>query len=218
MTTLASPTHLRTRLPPTVSPEEIAAEIPPFPVRPLTVEQYEYLVETGFFGAAKVELLDGWVVDKMTHGSLAATVITVLSRLLSRSLSDEVCVRIQLPIQLQRSAPEPDLAIVQGEIERYRAQNPSASDTYVVIEVSDSTLATDRGHKLRIYARAAIREYWIVNCVDRQVDVYTEPRMIDGPARYEQRTTYHVGESAWLNIEGQPRIEVAVAALFGQAQ
>src|SRR5688500_1533396 len=64
------------------------AAIPPFPVRPLTVEQFEYLVETGFYGDEKVELLDGWVVNKMTHGDLASYVISRLSRQLSRALSE----------------------------------------------------------------------------------------------------------------------------------
>jgi hypothetical protein len=72
-------------LPPSAAPPPA---IPPFPVRPLTVEQFEYLVDLGFYGDEKIELLDGWVVNKMTHGDLASFIIMRLSRQLGRTLSE----------------------------------------------------------------------------------------------------------------------------------
>jgi Uma2 family endonuclease len=204
-----------TSVPPTVTAEEVIERIPPFPVRTMTVKQFEYLVELGFFGDAKVELLDGFVVDKMTHGSLASTIITRLARILTRALTDQLILRTQLPIRLLRSAPEPDLAVVVGPDARYLDDNPAAADTLLVIEVSDSTLAKDRGSKLRAYARNGIREYWIVNCVDRWIEIYTAPSDATGESRYKKKKELHIGETASVKIKGQAPIEIDIAKLFG---
>lgn len=209
----------RVTLPPSEPPEvasvDVAERIPPFPIRPLAVAQFEYLVNLGFFGDAPVEMLDGFVVDKMTHGSFASTIISRLTRLLTRALAESLIVRTQLPLRLQRSVPEPDLAIVAGPDARYLEENPKADDAFLVIEVSDSTLAKDRGPKLRDYASNGIREYWIVNCVDRSIEVYTSPSASSDEPRYKKKTVLRLDETAKLRIQGHPALTIPLAMLFG---
>lgn len=190
------------------------AAIPPFPIRPLTVEQFEYLVETGFYGDEKIELLDGWVVNKMTHGDLASYVISRLYRQLSRTLSEAVAIRCQLPIRLKRSRPEPDVVIANGGEARFQAAAPTPEDILVLIEVSDSTLAHDRGPKLRSYARAGIAEYWIVNCVDRQIEVYTRPLVENDVPAYAEGVVYAQNQTISLRLSNEPVVDLPVASLF----
>lgn len=182
----------------------------------MTVDQYEFLVEIRFFGDARVEMLDGFVVNKTVHGSLSCKIISILGRLFSRSLSNAVAIRQQMPVQLQRSEPEPDLAVVVGPEDRYDHGPPRPQDILVVMEVADSSLAKDSGIKLRAYARNAIREYWIINCVDRQVEVYTEPTTTDGLPRYAAKAVFRVGETASLRIDGETPIEIPLTTLFGE--
>lgn len=207
---------VRVLTPPDVDPEMVVEETPPFPVRPITVEQYEYLVEVGFFGDARVEMLDGFVVNKMVHGTLSAKIISILNRLCIRNLTDAVAVRPQLPIRLQRSEPEPDLALAVGPDEKYAKNPPTSPEIFLVIEVSDSTLSKDRGTKLRTYARNLVREYWIMNCVDRQLEIYTDPVVFEGQPKYSSKIILNRSEIATLRIEGQAPIEIPLTTLFGE--
>jgi Uma2 family endonuclease len=202
----------------TEDPATLAPLIPQFPVRRMSVADYQQLVASGFFGSERVELWDGLVVERMPHGPLASFVITRLARWLDRGLSDEVTVRCQLPIQLSKSAPEPDVAIVRGPEIQYLECLPTAADVLLLIEVSDSTLADDRRTKQRIYAAAGIAAYWIINCVDRDVEIYTEPETIDGESRFRNRQTVYSGKSVSVCLPGQPTLEMPVASLFGQTQ
>lgn len=172
-------------------------------------------MEAGFYGDACIELLDGWVVDKMSHGPLAATVITILSDLFFRALNDGVSIRVQRPLHLRHSAPEPDIAIVAGRPMQFLQQNPTAAVTLAVMEVSDATLAKDRGVKLGVYARSAIPAYWLVNCVDHQLEIYSDPAPKKREPGYLRKITLHAGDVAVLQLPGQPRVQIPVAALFG---
>ena len=87
--------------------------------------------------------------------------------------------------------PEPDIAIVRGTDADYRRRIPTAADVALLVEVSDSTLGQDRGMKLAAYARDGIAVYWIVNLVDRQVEVYTRPVKA---GRYRSRKDYKPGQ------------------------
>ncbi len=207
---------VRTLTPPDVDPNLLVEEIPPFPVRPFTLDQYEYLVDVGFFGEARVEMLDGFVVNKMTHGSLATVLVNFLADLLKAGVGSEWCVRVQSPIRLSHSEPEPDVAVAKGGQLDFLKRHPVPEELPLIIEISDSTLAKDRGPKLRAYARAGILEYWIVNCLDRQIEIHAQPQPSTEPPRYATTTILHRGETATVRIEGQPPIEIPLSRLFGE--
>src|SRR5262249_50065581 len=124
------------------------------------------------------------------------------------------CLRIQSAITLSDSEPEPDGAIVRGPSRTYSTRHPGPADIGVVIEVSDSTLAGDRADQGRIYARAGLRCYWIVNLVDGQIEVYTQPSGPTAAPVFGQRTDYHLGGSLPLILDGTTVATVAVADLL----
>jgi Uma2 family endonuclease len=112
-------------------------------------------------------------------------------------------VRTQQPITLgDDSEPEPDLVVAIGTDDDYKQSHPGPKQGLLVIEVSDTSLELDRRDKLALYARHGLPEYWIVNLVDRQVEVYSDPVATPQPT-YRQRTIYLVNDQIPVTIAGQ---------------
>jgi Uma2 family endonuclease len=103
-------------------------------------------------------------------------------------------------IALEASEPEPEIAVVRGRVDDYPDRHPGPADIALVAEVSDSTLANDRGLKKRIYARAAIAEYWIVNLVERQIDVFSDPTGPSEQPDYRQQQIFRVAQTMTVKI------------------
>lgn len=132
--------------------------------------------EAGLFSDERVELLDGEIVTMSPKLSPHAFTVTQLNYLLVLRLGSSAVVRIQDPIVLDDwSEPEPDVAMCELVPDRYRHAHPQADQVLLVIEAAESSLAYDRTRKARAYAVAGIPEYWIVNLVDRRVEVLTDP-------------------------------------------
>ena len=139
-----------------------------------TVGQFQRMTELDVLTADdRVELLEGMVVQKMPHNAPHAGTIQALTKRLGRRLVPGWELRVQLPLVLGDGQPEPDFAVVQGDETTYFGRQPTAADACLVIEVADSSRLCDRRDKARIYARAGIPVYWIVNLVDRRVEVLT---------------------------------------------
>jgi Uma2 family endonuclease len=120
-----------------------------------------------------------------------------------------------MALTLPDSEPEPDLAIVRESPDDYLSRHPLPAEVGLVVEVSDSTLDGDRIDKGRIYARAGIAIYWIVNIPDQQVEVYTLP---SGPAAvpaYGQRRDYRPGDQLPFVLDGGVIATLAVRDLLG---
>jgi hypothetical protein len=176
----------------------------PLPIYPLTVEQYQRMIDTGILGAGdRVELLAGWVVEKMPHNPPHDAVVYRIQRDLFRRLPDEWICRGQSAVELADSRPEPDLAIVRGPAERYEDHHPGPPDIALLMEVADSTVERDRTLKGPMYAHAAIAVYWTVNLVEAQIEVYTDPSGPAAPASYRQRRDYLADETVPLVLAGQ---------------
>jgi Uma2 family endonuclease len=130
------------------------------------------------------------------------------------SLPPEWIIRVQDAIALDdESEPEPDIAVVAGAHEDYLHGHPERP--VLVIEVADSSLLFDRNQKGSAYARAGLGDYWIVNLVDRVVEVYREP-MPDASARYEWRyaSVQTFTTSDTIGPLALPSVRVAVADLL----
>jgi Uma2 family endonuclease len=152
--------------------------IPRRPERLFTTAEYLRMVETGILTENdKVELLNGRIVEKMARNPPHDSAIQRLLNALVRKLPQAYSIRSQMALTLPSSAsvPEPDLAVVWGPDSRYDAAHPGAADALLVVEISDSTLRDDRGEKLISYAGAGVSLYWIVNLVDRRVEIYSDP-------------------------------------------
>ena len=146
-------------------------------IRPITVAQYHRMLKVGIvYEREPVELLDGQLIAMPPEGSLHVSAVTALNELLVQRFAGRAMVRTGNPVELDNtSEPQPDLTLVHRHDDWYKSAHPRSPEVFLVIEVSLSTLAYDRGRKLRAYARSGIAELWIVNLVHRQVEVYTEP-------------------------------------------
>src|SRR5262249_36954328 len=112
------------------------------------------------------------------------------------------------------SEPEPDIAIVSGTPRSHLNHHPVPTEIALVIEVADSSLTRDRQDKGRLFARAGIACYWIINLTDRQVQVYTDPTGRDPAAAYRQQQVYRVGDAVPLVVQGNEVARVAVVDLL----
>lgn len=180
----------------------------------LTVPEYLSLLERGVYGDRRVELREGWVVDRVTHGSLPSMLIMLISEWLFERRPKETAIRTQVPVQLLGSCPEPDIAVVRGATSDDADRIPSASDILLIIEVSDSTLNDGRIIKKGMYARAGVKEYWILNCEERQVEVYTSLSAAAKTPRRRKLTTYRSGQAIPVRVAGKKLGDLAVNDLF----
>ena len=179
-----------------------------------TAEQYERLAEAGVLTEDdQVELLNGLLVVKMTKGQLhtAALVDTrdALSALVPHGwhVQTEAAVRI-----LNFDEPELDLAVVRGKARDYARlrRPPESSEVALIVEVAEASLDRDRSNKWAAYASGGIPIYWIVNLVDEQVEVYTNP----SAAGYQSREDYKPGQDISVQMNGLEQGRIAVAAIL----
>jgi hypothetical protein len=197
-------------------PRAETAECPPPHLYRFTVRQYERMVELGILTPDdRGELLEGWIVQKMTQHPPHAVAIDYVQDALRPLVPEGWRIRDQKPIRLTDSVPEPDLAIVRGPLGRYLEQHPQPRDIALVIEVADASLNEDRERKGRLYARARLPIYWIVNLVDGQVEVYTRPKGGKSPA-YQDRQDYTAKQAVPLVIEGQEVEQIPVQEMLPQ--
>ena len=138
--------------------------------------EYERLAEAEILGPGDhVELVGGHLLVKEPQDSPHATAVQLVQRALTVAFGAGWNVRAQLPIALDdESEPEPDVAVVAGDPRDYRDAHPASP--VLIVEVSLSRLAFDRGHKASLYARAGVPDYWIVNLPDRRLEVCRAPR------------------------------------------
>jgi Uma2 family endonuclease len=183
--------------------------------RRLSVQEYQRLIELGVLtGDDNVELIEGYVVQKLPCSPAHDSALQKFYRQLIRLLPLGWQVRVRCGVTLADSEPEPDGAVVRGDERSFDARHPGAADTAIVIEVADSTLPGDRADKGRVYAKAGIREYWIVNLVDSQVEVYTFPSGPGVTPGYASRQDYPAGGAVPLVLDGQTVGTISVADLL----
>ncbi len=180
-----------------------------------TVDQYHKMIDSGILTADdRVELLEGWLICKMSKNPPRSNSNGRVGRSLESVLPEGWCYRAQEPVTLGDGEPEPDGLIARGTIDDYAARHPTPSEVGLIIEVADATLDGDRGIKLRGYARAGIVCYWIVNLVDHQIEVYTEPDPTAATPNYKHRVVVSAGQDLTLMLDGNAVAEIAVADLL----
>ena len=179
--------------------------------RRFTVDEYYGMARAGILGEDdRVELIDGEIVETAPIGPEHAGSVIGLNDLFMRQFGDRAQVSVQNPIRLdEHNEPEPDFALVRRRADSYRLAHPTPADILLVIEVADTTLATDRGIKMPLYARYAISEAWVIDLQHELVLVHREPAA-DG---YRLVSTARRGEL--LRPLAFPDREVAVDDLLG---
>lgn len=154
-----------------------------------SVEDYHRMIETGILVDRRVELIAGEIVEMTPEGPLHRYVTDNAADYLRSLLIGKAKIYEAHPITLPDSEPEPDIAIVRLRGESYRTRHPYPEDIYWLVEISDSTLTGDLDQKKKVYARAGILEYWMVNVKFQVLQVFREPAAVD----YRSETKYTQG-------------------------
>jgi Uma2 family endonuclease len=193
-----------TPIQPMVSPPPPLAPITP---RRITVDEYERMTASGVFNEPKkIELIDGYLVTKMPkspeHSFSTKQVLKALESMLPAGWTWRQGDAVRIPAY---DEPEPDVSIVRGADADYRHRLPEVAGVGLLVEVSRTNPSADRLQGI-FYARGGIPIYWIVNLVDRQVEVYTDP----GPAGYASRQDFLCGQQVPVVIDGQQVGQIAV--------
>lgn len=192
-----------------------APAVPTLPVRRFSVDEYHVMIQSGVLTENDpVELLEGWIVTKMSRSPNHDIAIELVDQAIRGRTAAKCRIRIQSAISTIDSEPEPDLAVVRGSVRSQSGKHPSADDVSIVVEVADSSLDRDREIKARLYARAGIAIYWIVNLVDSQVEVYMSPSGPVATPSYRERQTYGLADSVPLVIDGRELARVPVRELL----
>ncbi len=178
-------------------------------------EDYYRMAELGCFRGQRVELLEGKIVVLSPQLAPHFSTVDRVRKVLERHFSIGYVVRMQGPLDLgQTSEPEPDVAVVVGKDTDFTQHHPTSA--VLLVEVSDSTLSYDRRRKGSLYARAGVEDYWIVNLVHRQLEIYRAPvparRTVHGH-RFSARTD--LTPPATVAPLALPQLGIAVADLLG---
>ena len=185
---------------------------PPVPTRHrFTVDDLERMVHAGILPEdARVELIEGELYDMNPIGWAHQAVVDRMTALFVLRLGDRAIVRTQGPIRLSpHTLPQPDLALLRPRPDYYRHAGPTPADVFLLVEVSDTTLAYDRDVKLPLYAQAGVPEVWLVDLPGQLVLVFREP----AGDRYRDTLTYRLGDR--ISPQAFPDISLAVDDLLG---
>jgi Uma2 family endonuclease len=168
------------------------------------------MADLGWFNGQRVELIDREVVQRPRQKNWHVVAIQLTHDALQAAFGPEYWVRNQGPLHLgDESAPAPDLAVIHGRPREFSGHPTTALP---VVEVSDTTLAYDRGHKASLYAREGIADYWIVNLVERRLEVLRRP-VADAERplgfAFVEVTSYSPGDVVSPLAAPQARVRVA---------
>ena len=176
--------------------------------RPLRRVEYEQLTALGAFGEERIELLDGVLVPMSPIGPRHSSAVDLLTLLLVRALGDRARIRVQNPFGASDvSEPQPDVLV--APLRSYSDAHPT--EALLVIEVAESSLARDRGQKLRICAERNIPEYWIADVVSRRIEVHRDPE----PAHGAYRSARFFEPAEEIALAAFPDVSVRVADVLG---
>jgi len=182
-----------------------------------TTAEYYALSDAGFFDNERVELLDGEIWTLPAHGTPHFSAIRRATRSIEEAFGAEFEVRAQAPITLDDGTePEPDVAVVPGSSLDYEDHHPLSTEVRLLVEVSDATLRKDRSKKVNDYARAGITDYWIINLVNRQLEVHRDPALMASGFGYKTILTLFDGDTIAPLLA--PNGIIAVGDLFPVAQ
>lgn len=172
----------------------------------MTRDLYHQLDARGAFEGLKVELLEGEIIVMSPLDAAHALPVQELNRILVRALPDHLRVRTQLPIALdEESEPEPDFAIVREGTQR---DGGDATTALLVIEVGNTSIRDDLQRKTRIYARAGIPEYWVLDVKKRELSVHRSP------TGEKYRSVKHLKELSEVTIFAVPGLVFDLRNIF----
>ena len=177
-----------------------------------TVKEYDRIFDMGLFRGRRVELVEGRIILMAPQYEPHVAGVSLAARAVENAFGAGYWVRRQSPIRLgERSKPEPDVAVVTGSEEDY-IDTGTPTNPLLVVEVSDATLRLDRDRKAAVYAKHRVADYWILNLIDRHLEVHRAP--IADPThrfkfRYSSIVVLRLGEFVIPIAAPSARIEIA---------
>jgi len=163
--------------------QRLSPQAAPPTLRRWTIDEYYRLGELGFFNDQRVELIDWEIIDMAPQGTEHFASVCLISEILRHIFGDNHVVRVQGPLRVANSTePEPDIAVVPGTPRDY-VGSAHPDKALLIVEVSDTSLEFDRTVKSSLYASAGIADYWIINLIDRKLEVFRRP-IADTSARF----------------------------------
>jgi Uma2 family endonuclease len=176
----------------------------------ISAVEYLRMGEGGVFAPeARLELIEGEIVERAPIGSPHAGMVNTLIWVFSRAAGDLAVVAAQNPLVVgDRSVPQPDVMLLRARADRYSRSHPTPADVLLLVEVSDTTLPFDLGTKIPLYARCGIAEAWVIDLNERAVRVFRDPR----PSGY--RASFTLQGDGSVTALALPAIVVPVATLF----
>ena len=177
---------------------------------PISAEEYLRMGAAGVFAPeARLELIEGEIIEMAPIHPPHAGRVNRLTRLLVQRAGDRAVVAVQNPVIISKhSVPQPDLALLSPRADDYTRSHPHTSDVFLVIEVADTTLPFDLGKKVPLYARCGITEAWVVDVNEQVVRVFQAP----GKNGYRESFSAAVGQR--LECTALPGVVIEVAELF----
>ena len=180
-----------------------------------TRAEYESFVEMGAFTRDdRIELLEGVIVEKIPQKAPHSSGIRFMEKELARIFTEGYDIRTQMPLSLgEDSVPEPDIAVVGGSMRDYVYAHPTTAA--LVVEIADSSAWIDRKAKSRVYARAGIPEYVILNLPKRRLKIRRNPAPLpDNPLEFDYAdVTLLTSKQKWSPLLA-PDAVIAVADLL----
>jgi Uma2 family endonuclease len=177
----------------------------------ITVDEYEQLADAGVLKDRRVELINGWFVRKTTTKPPQVVAVDAAREAIASVLPKGWSLREEIPVRIPDfDEPEPDDSVIRGSRQDYRTRHPGPGDIEFLIEVSDTSLSWARGEKLSAYARAGVPTYWIVNLVDRQLEICSDPT----PNGYQDQVVLGPDDQAGVVIDRAKMGAIAVADLL----
>jgi Uma2 family endonuclease len=175
-----------------------------------TCAEFNRAAQAGAFQDMAIELIDGAIVNMSPMGTPHAGILTIVGMALQELYNPKngYQVRYQLPLMLDDlTQPQPDLAVVEGAPRDFLLRHPSHA--LLVIEIADSSLEFDRGLKADRYGEANVEEYWIVNLIDEQLEVFRRSANVTGfaPPQILRRGDH-------VTLPGLANVTLAVADLL----
>jgi Uma2 family endonuclease len=173
----------------------------------MTVDEYECMADAGVLKDRRVELINGWLVRKMTTKPSHVIAVDATREAIAGLLPPGWWLREEKPIRIPDfDEPEPDISVVRGSRNDYRSRHPAPGEIELLVEVSETSLTWDRAGKMSAYARAGVPTYWILNLTARELEVYSRPTA----GGYENRIVYRAGDQVSVIID---KVEVGLIAV-----
>ena len=183
----------------------------PIPRRRFTVDEYHRMGDAGVLTEDdRVELLDGQIIQMSPIGTPHASTVARLNTLLVRRFGKHATIWVQNPIILDRwSEPQPDLCVLAQRSDFYADAHPRPRDVLLGIEVMDTSRSYDRTLKLPLYAKAELREVWLVDLKAQTIDVHRRPAL----RGYREHQAYARGRT--ITPLAFPRLRIRVNEVLG---